>query len=221
MIVNDLETQLHDIARTERVDRRDNFRLMSANLRPARRGQHQNSQPLSGNVLLVAEVLVSSNEGFEIRLSRLQEGAVVKRRPAHLIGRRDGVAGQCATQRRGSSMVEENFPTGLAVNPARSRHRQTSLRVLQHKLDLFACHAGKPLQEIIDSRAILEVLEQCPDRHACAFEHPFAADFSRHAFNGRTLIPIEHNVILRDAGFACKAEHQRVPMPPRYPTFCP
>jgi hypothetical protein len=81
MIVNDLETQLHDIARTERVDRGDNFRLMSANLRPARRGQHQNRQPLSGKILLVAQVLVSSNE--EIRLSRLQEGAVVKLRPAH------------------------------------------------------------------------------------------------------------------------------------------
>ena len=28
MIVNDLETRLHDIARTERVDRGDNFRLI-------------------------------------------------------------------------------------------------------------------------------------------------------------------------------------------------
>src|SRR3989338_4256380 len=190
------EIQLHHIAGTERADSGDNFRLVSPNLRPARRGQHQNRQPLSGKVLLVAQVLVSSNEGFELRLSRLEKGAVVEFGPAHLIGRGEGVASQCATQWRGSSMVKENFHACPTVSPARSRHRQTSFRVPQHKLHLSARHAGKPLQEIIDSRAVFEVLEQCPDRHARAFEQPFATEFSCHAFNGRTLIPVKHDVIL-------------------------
>ena len=71
----------------------------------------------------------------------------------------------------------------------RSRYCQTSLSVSEHQLHLFARHAGKPLQKIIDSRAVFEVLEQCLDRHPRPFEQPFAADFSRHAFNGRTLTP--------------------------------
>src|SRR5262249_50991000 len=86
----------------------------------------------------------------------------------------------------------------------RSRHSQTSLRVPQHKLHLFSRHAGKPLQEVIDSRAVFEVLEQRPDWYASGFEHPFATDFSGYAFNSRTLTPIKHNTILREAGLACK-----------------
>src|SRR5262249_51907912 len=35
-------------------------------------------------------------------------------------------------------------------------------------------------------------------------EHPFATDFSGYAFNSRTLTPIKHNTILREAGLACK-----------------
>ena len=91
----------------------------------------------------------------------------------------------------------------------RSRHRQTSLRVPEHQLYLFARHAAKPLQKIIDSRAVFEVLEQCLDRHPRPFEQPFATDFSRHAFNGRTLTPIKHNT--SEAGLACKAAGQSLP----------
>jgi hypothetical protein len=198
------EVQLNDIAGTERVDSINNLRLVSPNLRPARRGQHQNREPSSGKVPLVAQVLVGSNEGFEISLSGLEEGAVVELSPAHLIGRGNGVISQRATQRRGSSLVKENSHACPAVDPLRSRHRQTSLRVPQHELHLFARHARKPLQEVIDSRAVFEVLEQCPDRYTRVFEQPFATDFSPHAFNGRTLTPIKHNTILREAGLACK-----------------
>jgi len=198
------EVQLNDIAGTKRVDSGDNFRLVNPNLRPARRGQHQNRQPPSSKVPLIAQVFVGSNKGFEISFSRLEEGAVVKLRPAHLIGRRNGVISQCATQRRGSSLVKENSHARPAADPMRSRHSQTSLRVPQHKLHLFSRHAGKPLQEVIDSRAVFEVLEQRPDWYASGFEHPFATDFSGYAFNSRTLTPIKHNTILREAGLACK-----------------
>ena len=83
----------------------DDVRLVSLNFRPARRGQHQYRQPSSGEVLLVAQVLVGCDEGVEVSFRRLQEGAVVEFGPAHFMGRRDGVAKQCATQRRRSSMV--------------------------------------------------------------------------------------------------------------------
>jgi hypothetical protein len=54
---------------------------------------------------------------------------------------------------------------------ARLRGRETLLRVSQHKLHLFARHAGETLQKIIHPRAGFEILEECPDRHARAFEH--------------------------------------------------
>jgi hypothetical protein len=90
-----LEVQLNDIAGTKRVDSGDNFCLVSPNRRPARCGQHQNCQPVSGKVPLVAQVFVGSNEGFEIGVACLEEGAVVELSPTHLIGRRDGMISQC------------------------------------------------------------------------------------------------------------------------------
>jgi hypothetical protein len=62
-------------------------------------------------------------------------------------------------------MVEENSYDCPSVKSGRLCYGQTSFRVPQHKLHLFARHAGKPLQKIIDSRAVFEVLEQCPHRH--------------------------------------------------------
>jgi hypothetical protein len=78
--------------------------------------------------------------------------------------------------------------------------------MMQDKFNLFTRHAGEPLQKIINSRTIFEVLEQRLDRDTCTFEQPFTADFSRGAFYGRTLAPIKHEAILRDAPLACKAE---------------
>jgi hypothetical protein len=86
------------------------------------------------------------------------------------------------------------------------RRRQTLFCVAQHKLHLFARHAGEPLQEIIHAPAIFEVLKQGLDGHARAFEQPGTADFPRNAFHRRALTPIEHDVILRDALPACKRE---------------
>lgn len=64
-------------------------------------------------------------------------------------------------------MLKENSHACPAGVPARSRHGETVFRVAQHKLHLFTRHAGEPLGEIIDSRTVCEVLEQCLDRHAC------------------------------------------------------
>ena len=188
------------------IHRGDDLRLVSVNLRPARRGQYQNRQSSSDEVLLAAQLLVGCDEGIEGRFRRCEEGAVIEPGPAHLISRGDSVTDQRLTQRCGSTLVKENSHARLAVGAARLRRRQTLLRVPQHKLHLFARHAGEPLQEIIHPPAVFEVLEQCLDRHACAFEQPRAADFSRHAFHHRTLTPIKHDVILRDAPRACKRE---------------
>ncbi|MGH7844200.1 MAG: hypothetical protein ACREQW_03385 [Candidatus Binatia bacterium] len=116
------------------------------------------------------------------------------------------MVGQCVTQRNWGSVVKENSHACLAGDP-RSRHSQTAFRVAEDKLHLFTRHAGEPRQKIINSRAVFEVLEQRLDRHTCAFEQPFTANLSRDAFDGRTLAPIEHEAILRDAPLARKAGH--------------
>jgi hypothetical protein len=111
----------------------------------------------------------------------------------------DGLAGQ-----NGRVSDDVVMPVHETKLPLLVKFRPAHLRVPEHELHLFARQAGKPLQEVIDSRAVFEILEQCPDRYARVFEQPFATDFSPHAFNGRTLTPIKHNTILREAGLACK-----------------
>jgi len=104
------------------------------------------------------------------------------------------MAGQCATQRFGRSLVKENFHIRAAT--IRLDRQQTPLRMSQHKLNLLACHAGKPFQKIVYARAVFEIFKERPDRYARALEEPLTTDFPRHALDRRTLGPIKHGAIL-------------------------
>jgi hypothetical protein len=77
-----------------------------------------------------------------------------------------------------------------------SRYRQAALRVPENDLYLITSYTGEPRQEIVDPSAVFEILEKRSDRHARAFEQPFAADLPRDALHRTTLIPIEHDAIL-------------------------
>ena len=74
----------------------------------------------------------------------------------------------------------------------------------EHQFYLFARHARKPFEKIVDTCATFKVLEQRPDGDACPLEQPFAADLLRRAFHGRALSPIEHGAILCVAALARK-----------------
>ena len=69
---------------------------------------------------------------------------------------------------------------------------QTALRALEHCLDLFTSDTGKPFQKIINGRAVLEVFEERPYRHARALKRPGTAEFSRLSFDGPAFCPFEH-----------------------------
>jgi hypothetical protein len=69
---------------------------------------------------------------------------------------------------------------------------QALLGVAEHELNLFARHARKPFQEIIDPRTVLEILEQGSHRDTRRFEQPLTAAFAGRAFDRGTLAPIEH-----------------------------
>ena len=59
------ENDLDDIARTQRVHGDSNLRRMVANLQPARRRQHQDRQPVFGQVLLIAQALIGRDQRIE------------------------------------------------------------------------------------------------------------------------------------------------------------
>jgi tRNA dimethylallyltransferase len=76
----------------------------------------------------------------------------------------------------------------------------------EYHFHLFARHARKPLQKIVDARSAFKVLEQRPDRDASLFEQPFTADLLGRAFHCRALSPIKHGAILCAAALARKLD---------------
>lgn len=66
--------------------------------------------------------------------------------------------------------------------------------MLQYGLYLLSRHTGKPLQELIDSRPTLDILEKCLHGHTRTLEEPRAAHLTGQALNRRTLTPIKHVV---------------------------
>ena len=59
--------------------------------------------------------------------------------------------------------------------------------------NVFACDARKPLQEIVDAGALFQILEQRTDWNAGAFEHPRTANLLWGAFDGRAIVPVQHD----------------------------
>src|SRR5262249_61836459 len=76
------------------------------------------------------------------------------------------------------SLVSRPAPFSLAFSSLTIRPPPTS--TLFPYTTLF-----RSLQEVIDSRAVFEVLEQRPYWYASGFEHQFATDFSGYAFNSK------------------------------------
>jgi hypothetical protein len=65
-------------------------------------------------------------------------------------------------------------------------------RVLQHGANLLDSDAGKPLNELRNERAVLEVFEERRHRHPGAAKYPGTTYAFGIAFNGRTGRPIDH-----------------------------
>jgi hypothetical protein len=55
---------------------------------------------------------------------------------------------------------------------------------------LFSRNPWKPLNEVVDPRAALEILEQSTHWDSCAFEDPFAAEFARHSLHSGAATPV-------------------------------
>ena len=140
----------------------------------------------------MAQVAVRGDERIESCLGRVEEGAVIECGPAHFMRGRDGVPSQRAPQGDGSALIEQNPHAQSLRARSRSRHCQATLGVLQHGLYLLARHTRKPLEEVIDARAVFEVLEEGLHRYARTSEEPFSADLAGQALHHRAVVPVEH-----------------------------
>src|SRR5205085_2436358 len=78
-----------------------------------------------------------------------------------------------------------------ARRPPPSRRRQTLFRELQHRHHLIAANARKPTEKVVDSGAILQVLEERLDGHTSISKYPRAAHSFRGALHGGTMAPVE------------------------------
>ena len=69
--------------------------------------------------------------------------------------------------------------------------------MLQNCVNLLPGDTRKPLEEVVNGRAVLKILEQSAHGNARAFEDPCAAEFPRLLFHYRTAIPLRiHGVII-------------------------
>ena len=92
---------------------------------------------------------------------------------------RNAVKGQGYSHRRGPSLE--------------GRFDQTLPLTIQYGFHLRPFDTGKPLQELTNRRAILEVFEEGVHRHPCASKHPNAAHPLRVSFDGGARLPGGHN----------------------------
>jgi hypothetical protein len=194
--------QLHEIARSQRVDRGRHGGNMRPDPWPTGCWQDQDRELPASKVLLVMQVLVRCNKGVKGSFGPIEKVSVFNLVPAHSVGRGYRVTGQFVSQRCKRSLVEKD-----SHPRRRSDRRQTLLRVVKHDFNLLSSHARKPSEEILHTRAILEVLEERLYGDPRPFEHPSTTDFSWCSLNGRTLTPIKHGRNLTHSGLCRKASH--------------
>jgi hypothetical protein len=84
----------------------------------------------------------------------------------------------------------------LVGQDSHSRDFQGLGRMFQHATGLLRRDARKPLQKVLDRRAIFNVLEQRGHGHASTAKNPRAADAISVALDGRARGPVNHYLML-------------------------
>jgi hypothetical protein len=92
----------------------------------------------------------------------------------------------------------------LAAGSGRDGVTQATFGVEQDKLCLFAADPSKPVEELLESGAGLEILEERLHGHPGTPEQPDAAYLSGDSFHGRAATPFQHRPILRPSPLCSK-----------------
>lgn len=152
---------------------------------PAGGQENDNRDSSSGEILLGFQPLISGHQYAEpLEFGRIQQLAVLQPRPAALERRGDFMLRQGIAQRDRRPLVEQDAHLG--------RSQRTACCVLQDSTRLPEGDAWKPLDELRDQGAVLEVLEQRRHGYAGTPEHPGSADAIRIALDRRTSRPVDH-----------------------------
>lgn len=134
---------------------------------------------------MIFEVQVGCHEDSEtFRLGSVQQLSVFQEGPTTLMSGYNFMLRQEGPEWNRSTLVKQYAHSCNSQGAAR--------RVFQHGADLLDSDAGKPLNELRNERAVLEVLEQRRHRHPGAAKHPGTAYALGIAFNGGTGRPIDH-----------------------------
>jgi hypothetical protein len=105
------------------------------------------------------------------------------------------VARERVTQWNGGALVEQDLH---AVSTSGGEGlAEAAFGVGEHAADLLSGDAREPLEELVDTGAILEVLEQRSDGDPRSFKEPHLADLARDPLDGRAATPIKRASTLR------------------------
>lgn len=159
---------------------------------PTRGWQNQDGQLSDRKVLLIAQVLVRSDEHIELSVCSSQEISVAQIRPSHLERSGDGMIAQDLAQRDWGALIEEDSQRVRFSMRLGSCLDQTLFGVLQNSDGLFVRDTRKPFQEVVYAGPTFEVLEQGTHRHAGSLEHQGPTDLSGTALDRAALIPVQH-----------------------------
>ncbi len=124
---------------------------MLLDFRPTGGRQDEDGNALARQILLVAQVLIGCHQKLETRFGSVQEFAIGEGRSAQLVGGRNRVRSQGLAQRRRGALIEQD-----SHEQSRSGNRETFFCMAEHSHDLLAGNAGKPLEEILQKRPILD-----------------------------------------------------------------
>jgi len=119
-----------------------------------------------------------------LSLGRVKQFAVPQLRPAALVRGYNFVMSQRVAQWLRRALIEKN--THLCGGERASRG------VIEDGTYLFKRHARKPIYELRDERAVLEILEKCGYGHASTAENPRSADPIRVSLDRGASRPINH-----------------------------
>jgi len=174
------KVQLQIITGLQGTDGGTNFVQMVLDFGPTGRGQNQDGELSTAQVLLTLEVLIRGDLGLEaFCFRRLNQIAVLQIAPTPLKSRHDNMPDERATQGSGCSLVEEDFhprSSGFGDDEALAGE-------FQNRFNLLLGDSRKPLQELAHCGPVFQIFEQRLHWNAGAAKNPCATDLAGHTFH--------------------------------------
>lgn len=124
----------------------------------------------SGEVLLIAEVLVSGDQKIEtFSLGAIEQISVLKAAPAHFDNRSNFVRSECVSAVEPEQIRREGYSS-------RGRLFNARLTIAQNSDRLRSLYRRKRFQKVVERESVGEILKQSADWHASASKNRSATE---------------------------------------------